>query len=449
MSILKEGASPPSLTDQSALPGILNPTLRMDNRMNYEDVPPLTDVTCAMHSFGVQDKDSPEMWQEIVAYLKTDVMPLHCENTREQKSFVRKTKNFFLHDNNHLWKIELKGKIPHLVIIDVDRCLALIAEVHNDVGHWGHDTTYKMLSEHFFWLNMYNQIAYFVHSCNVCQLQPKTHPIIAFSPTWSSGILWRFDLNTVHMPDSFGGMKYLLQATDPSISWVEAQVARRANSESWAKFLDKEVYCQFGSILLCLINSGTEFKGAVEILFKQYGIVAIVSSLYHPEGNGHLECSHQTSINSILWACGRDTSHWPLYVHAGLWAMHCSTSQVTGYPPYFLLYGRRPFFAFDFADKTWDTLYWHGVASTEDLLVLQMQQILRWDQKLVLAMEQQKKVHQWAVDDFNHKHTHYLSFSPYLWKCGVVYSCHFHFYLNFFTFLFYHDPCHFYFFYVL
>lgn len=77
-------------------------------------------------------------------------------------------------------------------------------------------------------------------------------------------------------------------------------------------------------------------------------------------------------------------------------------------PPYFLLYGRRLFFAFDFADKTWDTLDWHGVASTEDLLALWMQQILQRDKKLVLAMEQQKKVHQWAVDDFNHKHTHYL-----------------------------------------
>ena len=42
MSTLKEGASPPSLTDQSALPGIPDPTLRMDNRMDYEDVSPLT-----------------------------------------------------------------------------------------------------------------------------------------------------------------------------------------------------------------------------------------------------------------------------------------------------------------------------------------------------------------------------------------------------------------------
>ena len=216
------------------------------------------------------------------------------------------------------------------------------------------------------------------------------------------------------MPDGIGGMKFLLQATDPSISWVEARAARRASSEAWAKFLYEEIYCRFRGVFLCLVDGGSEFKGAVEILFKQYGVVTIVLSPYHPEGNGHAEHSHQTLVNSIFRACGKDTQRWPLYLHTGLWAMHCSTSWVMGYPPYFLLYGRRPFFAFDFVDRTWDTLDWHSVASTEDLLVLRMQQILRHDKKLVLALEQQKRVRQRAVDDFNRKHEHYLSSGSFI-----------------------------------
>jgi len=222
------------------------------------------------------------------------------------------------------------------------------------------------------------------------------------------------------MPDGFGGMKYLLQATDPAMSWVEARAARKPNSETWAKFLHEEVYSHFGCVLLCLVDGGSEFKGAVDILFKQYGIVVIVSSPYHPEGNGHSERSHQMLVNSILCACGKDTSHWPLFVHAGLWAMRCSTSRVTGYPPYFLLYGQRPFFAFDIADRTWDTLDWHMVASTEDLLMLRIQQILRRDKKLVLAMEQQKRVRQQAVDDFNSKHECHLSSGNFLLGTWVL-----------------------------
>ena len=203
----------------------------LNARMKYEEVSPFTDIMCTMHSFGVQDKDSPEMWQEIVTYLKMDIMPTHCENAIKQKSFVWKTKNFFFHDGDCLWKIERKG-IPHLVIVDVDCCSALIAEAHNDVSHWGCDVMYKMLSKCFFWPDMFDQIAYFIHSCNVCQLWSKTHPIVAFSPTWNSGILWRFDLDTVHIPDGFGGMKFLLQATDPSILWVEVWAVRHASLES-------------------------------------------------------------------------------------------------------------------------------------------------------------------------------------------------------------------------
>ena len=102
------------------------------------------------------------------------------------------------------------------------------------------------------------------------------------------------------MPDGLGGMKFLLQVTDPSISRVEARAVRRASSEAWAKFLYEDVYCRFGGVFLCLVDGRTEFKGAVEILFKQYGVVAIVLSPYHPEGNGHAEHSHPTLVNSIF-----------------------------------------------------------------------------------------------------------------------------------------------------
>ena len=98
---------------------------------------------------------------------------------------------------------------------------------------------------------------------------------------------------------------------------------------------------------------------------------------------------------------------------AGLWAMHCSTSRVTGYPPYFPLYSQQPFFAFDFAGRTWETLNWHKVTSTEDLLAICMQQILHHNKKLVLAMEEQKHTRQQAVDDFNSKHEKYLTFSDF------------------------------------
>ena len=137
MLTLIQGAPQPTLTDQSALPGIPDPTLRTDNRMNYEDVDPLTEVTCATHAYGVQDEDSPQMWEEIIAYLKNDTLPKRCEDVVKRKLFIQRTKGFFLHDGDRLWKIENQGKLPRLVVVDVDHRSALVAEAHNSVGHRG------------------------------------------------------------------------------------------------------------------------------------------------------------------------------------------------------------------------------------------------------------------------------------------------------------------------
>ncbi|KIJ94198.1 hypothetical protein K443DRAFT_110846, partial [Laccaria amethystina LaAM-08-1] len=75
MSSLKQGASPPLITDNPTSLDLLDATLRTDNRINYEDVPSQIEVTCAVHAYGVKDKDSPEMWAEIILYLKDDIMP--------------------------------------------------------------------------------------------------------------------------------------------------------------------------------------------------------------------------------------------------------------------------------------------------------------------------------------------------------------------------------------
>lgn len=93
---------------------------------------------------------------------------------------------------------------------------------------------------------------------------------------------------------------------------------------------------------------------------------------------------------------------------------------MTGYTPYFLLYGLCPCFAFDYTDRTWDTLDWHTVALTEDLIAIRMQQILRRDKKLVLAMEQQKLVRKQVVDDFNSKHKCHLSSGDFLLRTWVL-----------------------------
>jgi hypothetical protein len=91
------------------------------------------------------------------------------------------------------------------------------------------------------------------------------------------------------MEEGHGGKHYLLQAIEPAITWPEAHAAAKNNSETWALFIYQEIICCFGCIPFCMMDGRPKFLGAAEILFKQYSIVIIISSLYHPQGNVTVE----------------------------------------------------------------------------------------------------------------------------------------------------------------
>jgi hypothetical protein len=262
---------------------------QFDDRTGY-DLPRLerTAVTCIGHKYGTKDDESSELWSDLLIFLRDGTLPPRCSNTAALKKFTTRARQFIHHDNR-LWKIGKTGQVPRLVITDLARRQKLIAEAHNEAGHRGRDATFKHLMDRFYWPNLFDDVAFFVVSCVICQLRSASRPKVPYSSTWNSTILRRFDLDTVHMPDGYGGKKFLLQAIEPGISWPEARASRKNDSASWAKFLYEDIICRFGCIPLFIIDGGSEFKGLVEILFKQYGVVAIVASPYSPHNNAVAE----------------------------------------------------------------------------------------------------------------------------------------------------------------
>jgi hypothetical protein len=407
MTDLVDGEFPPVPHDPDMHPGISYSPDHPTSRRKYVDVDPSGRIATISHIHGRQEGEPDGIWAQLLLYLKDGALPTECDDSSLLRKFLKRARNFIVHDER-LWKMEKKGGSPRLVITDLERRKSLIAQVHNEVGHRGRDSTYKLLSERYYWPDLYDSVAYFVRSCYACQLRSKSRPRIPFSATWNSAILRRFDLDTVHMEDGFGGKSYLLQAIEAAINWPEARASTKNDSEAWARFMYEDIICRFGCIPYFLTDGGPEFHGASEILFKQYGIVVIIASPYHPQGNASIERAHQTLGNSIRRACGKDSSKWPLYVHPALLAMRCTVCRITGYTPYFLLYGRHPILAFDIDDCTWETLDWHAVHSTEDLIAIRAQQIIRRDKKLMLAHENQRKHRQRAIDDFNKRYENIL-----------------------------------------
>ena len=115
-----------------------------------------------------------------------------------------------------------------------------------------------------------------------------------------------------------GGGQYLLHAHDSLSAWAEARASRRNTAEAWARFLFEDIICRFGCMICLVCDGGAEFKGAVRILAERYRIAVILSTPYHPEGNGIAERQGQTLKRVLLKAAGDDPRQWSLLVPAAL-----------------------------------------------------------------------------------------------------------------------------------
>ncbi len=274
-------------------------------------------------------------------------------------------------------------------------------KAHDECGHRGRDPTYDHLRERYFWPNMYDQIAYFVRSCRPCQLNSRNKPIVPYKSARVPTILRHFGMDTVHMSAGYGGKNYIIQAHDSLSQWPEAEAIAKANHHTIARFVYQNIICRFGCIPFITVDHGTEFIGVAEILQEQYGVTVLFSSTYHPEGNGGAERSHQTLVWGVYKCAGDDKSRWPLYLHPVLFSIRVTASRMTGYAPYFMIYGIHPMLAFDFDDATWQTLEWHSVNDTPTLIAIRAMQIARRDEVAEQAHHHARLARQRAIDDFN------------------------------------------------
>lgn len=369
------------------------------------------------HMYQTLEEDGPGLFEGIQDYLESGNIPTEAAKEKSsRRGFIRRADGFFVH-HGRLWK-KMAGRLPRLVVEEQAQRVRIIAQAHNDCGHRGRDPTYKKISERYYWPNMYTDITWFVRSCNACQLRDRTRKSAPLRITYSPSILRRFCLDTVHMPKGSGGKHFLLHASDDVSRWPEARAVVANNSKAWANFIWEDILCRYGSIPVCVCDGGSEFKGAVREIFERHGVKIILSTPYHPEGNGIAERDGQTLTRAILRSCGDNSRRWPLFLHAGLHAVRVTVNRMTGFTPYYLLYGKHALLPFDLEDRTWHTLDWEGVRSTEDLLTVRLQQIARKEEHIGLAVDGLKKNRQRSVDDYMRRNAHRIrdhEFEPGTW----------------------------------
>ena len=145
----------------------------------------------------------------------------------------------------------------------------------------------------------------------------------------------------------------VLVIQDHFSKYVVAYVVKDQMAATAAHTLRHGYFALFGAPAYLVSDQGKAFVSqVVKDLCKLYGVQKLRTSPYHAQTNGQVERMNQTIIRMIGKLGEDEKAHWSEHLPELLSAYNATCSAVTGYSPYYLLFGRRPRIPVDFQFPT-------------------------------------------------------------------------------------------------
>ena len=218
---------------------------------------------------------------------------------------------------------------------------------HHEAAHQGQSRSLSLMQERFWWPGMARDLRNRIRKCGCCKKFEAAPPIAPLKPLACSGPgeLLHVDFTSIEetvplhqepvirnvmvMQDHFS--KYVI-AYD-----IKDQTARTAD-----EMLRNGYFGLFGAPAYLVSDQGKAFTGhLISNLCELYGVQKLRTSPYHAQTNGQVERMNQTIIRMIGKLEQDKKAHWSEHLPEMLSAYNGTRSAVTGYSPYFLLFGRK------------------------------------------------------------------------------------------------------------
>ena len=280
-----------------------------DRAMPYSDVPCSDSAVAA------------DLRLELVGqWLQTLKQP-EGQTDSEYKTFMRYCTEFFLGEDDQLWRKDTKG--AHKIVIPQERRIFLLTSAHNDVGHHGFYTTNALLAEQYWWPAMGQDVTWFISTCHLCQLR-KTQQISIPPIVATPALLFaKAYIDMMHLTPS-GGFKYIVQARCSLTHWPEWEMLRQESARLLAWFiLNNIIYC-WGTLLEIVTDNRAPFVKAMDYLTQHYHIKHIHISSYNSRANGIVEWSHFDVWQALFKACNGEQRKWSVSAYSVFWAKRVS-----------------------------------------------------------------------------------------------------------------------------
>lgn len=262
---------------------------------------------------------------------------------------------------------------------------------------------------------MNDDLKWFLSTCHQCQT--RSHEKVVLPPTVSipAGLFSKMHADTMHLPRSSNGMKYLVQGRCSLIGWPEFRTLRKENGKALGRFLMEEVMCRWGAIAEIVTDNGSPWVAALDWLADKYHIHHIRISAYNSQSNGLIETAHQHIRESLVKICNGDMRNWDEHAHYVFWADRITTRKATGMSPFQAATGSEPLLPFDITEATFLFPAFTSKLSDTDLLTNRAIQLERRDEDLAKIHDRVVHARYQSIADFEKRHRntiHDYDFTP-------------------------------------
>ena len=148
-------------------------------------------------------------------------------------------------------------------------------------------------------------------------------------------------------------IRNVLVLQDHFSKYVVVYVVKDQTARTAAETLRIRYFGLFSAPAYLVSDQGKAFTGHVSThLCELYGVQKLRTSPYHAQTNGQVERMNQTIIHMIGKLEEDRKACWLEHLPELLMAYNATHSAVTGYSPYYLLFGRRPRIPVDYLFPT-------------------------------------------------------------------------------------------------
>ena len=268
----------------------------------------------------------------------------------DKRFYAARQKEFVIHDGLLYVKITTptgQDSIP-VFVVPAGKRQSAIDGCHRSAGHQGRDRTLSLLKERFWWPGMSRALFRAVSTCGRCKQYEAKGQLPPMNPILCTEPMELVHIDYVGMEVTVAAkekpvVKNVLVIVDHFTRYVQAYVTKNHTARTTARVLYNNYFSVFGFPQRLMSDQGTEFCGKViSAMCSLLGIEKIRTTPYHPQTNGSAERVHQTLQRMIGKLDPEKKKKWPYHIGSILIAYNATRSMVTGFSPYFLMFGQRP-----------------------------------------------------------------------------------------------------------